>query len=52
MERVARRSVDVVLYGDPVAMWWGNTGFTAEVGAGVIPKPSSGGVVTGVSVNV
>ena len=49
---VARWSVDVVLYGGPVAMRWGNPGCVAEVGAGVIPKPSSGGVVTGVSVSV
>ena len=33
-------------------MLWGNPGCVAEVGAGVIPKPSSGGVVTGVSVSV
>lgn len=32
---VARWSVDVVLYGDPVAMRWGNPGFVVEVGAGV-----------------
>ena len=49
---VARWSVDVVLYGGPVAMRWGNPGCVAEVGAVVIPKPSSGGVVTGVSVSV
>ena len=49
---VTRWSIVVVLYGGSVAVCWGNPGFTAEVGAGVIPKPSSGGVVTGVSVNV
>ena len=52
MECVARRSIDIVLHGGSTAMCWGNPGFTAKVGAGVIPKPSSGGVVTGVSVSV
>ena len=49
---VARRSIDIVLHGGSVALCWGNPRFVAEVGAGVIPKPSSGGLVTRVSVNV
>ena len=32
---VARRSIDIVLHGGPVAMRWGNPGLAAEVGAGV-----------------
>jgi hypothetical protein len=38
VERVARRSIDIVLHSGSIAMRWGNPEFTAEVG-GCNSKP-------------